>query len=302
MTTRRSDDRGAPAVAGSIAAVRQAVEEARRAGRTIALVPTMGALHAGHTSLIEAASTTGAFTVVSIYVNPTQFGPNEDLDSYPRTPDADRAACGTAGGDLIFAPTSAEMYPRGEQTRVVPGRLAETMCGKFRPGHFQGVCTVVAKLFNIVRPDVAYFGQKDAQQVLIIRRMVQDLHVPVRIETCPIVREPDGLAVSSRNVHLDQEERTRALCLYRALCAGRDALLSGEASIDRVVGLMQRTVSETASASGGPVTIDYLTAVDAESLEALRSPRGRILLAGAVHVGRTRLIDNLVVDLPGDRG
>lgn len=302
MMTRRSDQRGAPVVVDSVSAIRQAVGEARRSGRAIALVPTMGALHAGHTSLIEAASRTGAFTIISIYVNPTQFGPHEDLDSYPRTLEQDRAACEAAGGELIFAPTSAEMYPHGEQTRVIPGRLAETMCGKFRPGHFEGVCTVVAKLFNIVQPDVAYFGQKDAQQVLIIRRMVQDLCMNVRIETCPIVREPDGLAVSSRNVYLDKEDRVRGLCLYQALCAGRDALLPGEASIDRVVDIMRRTVLGTGPTPRESVKIDYLTVVDAESLEVLSSPHGRILLAGAVHIGRTRLIDNLVVDLPINRG
>lgn len=300
--TRRSDERGAPAIVDSVSAVRQAVGDARRGGREIALVPTMGALHVGHASLIEAASRTGAFTIVSIFVNPTQFGPQEDLDAYPRTPDSDRAACGAAGGNLIFAPTSAEMYPPGDQTRVSPGALAETMCGKFRPGHFEGVCTVVAKLFNIVQPDAAYFGQKDAQQFLIIRRMVRDLGMSVRIETCPIVREPDGLAVSSRNAFLAIEDRVRALCLYQALCAGRDALLAGEASIERVVDIMRRTVLETGRTAEEPVRVDYLTAVDAESLEVLRSPHGRILLAGAVHIGRTRLIDNVVVDLPSDRG
>lgn len=300
--TRRSDQRGAPVMVDSVSAMRQAVGEARRSGRAIALVPTMGALHAGHTSLIEAASATGAFTIISIYVNPTQFGPHEDLDSYPRTLESDRAACGAAGGDLIFTPTSAEMYPPDDQTRVTPGALAETMCGKFRPGHFQGVCTVVAKLFSIVQPDVAYFGQKDAQQVLIIRRMVRDLCMNVRIETCPTVREPDGLAVSSRNAYLGKEGRVRALCLYQALCAGRDALLAGEASIARVDDLMRRAVRGGDSTAREPVKIDYLTAVDAESLEALHSPHGRVLLAGAVHIGRTRLIDNLVVDLPSDRG
>ena len=302
MMTRRPDQRGGPAVVASVSAMRQAVGAARRGGRAIALVPTMGALHVGHASLIEASSRTGAFTVVSIYINPTQFGRHEDLDSYPRTLESDRAACGAAGGELIFAPTDAEMYPRGEQTRVSPGALAETMCGKFRPGHFEGVCTVVAKLFNLVQPDAAYFGQKDAQQVLIIRRMVQDLCMPVRIETCPIVREPDGLAVSSRNVYLDEEDRVRGLCLYQALCAGRDALVAGEVSIERVIDIMRRTMLGAGSTPREPVKIDYFTAVGAESLEVLRSPHGRVLLAGAVHIGRTRLIDNLVVDLPSDWG
>jgi len=260
----------------------------------------MGALHAGHASLIEAAAETGAFTVVSIYVNPTQFGPAEDLGAYPRTPQADHAAAGKAGADLIFAPSDEQMYPPGDQTRVRPGPLAETLCGRFRPGHFEGVCTVVAKLFNMVQPDVAYFGRKDAQQALIIQRMVADLHIPVRIEVCPIVREPDGLAISSRNAYLGAEEREQALCLYRALSAGRDMLVAGQRSVQRVIEQMQRTIDQAASAGPGPVAVDYLTVVDAETLEPMREPAGRLLIAGAVRISGTRLIDNMMVDLAAE--
>ncbi|MFQ5430189.1 MAG: pantoate--beta-alanine ligase [Phycisphaerae bacterium] len=296
MTTGNIDEPGGPPVVQTIPAVRQHVARARSVGRRVALVPTMGALHAGHISLIEAATASTAYTVVSIYVNPTQFGPREDLAAYPRTLDADRRACAEAGVDLIFAPTDAAMYPPGDQTRVRPGPLAEPMCGRFRPGHFEGVCTVVAKLFNIVRPDVAYFGQKDAQQAVVIRRMVEDLRLPVQVEVCPIVREPDGLAMSSRNAYLNADERLRALSLYRGLCAGRDLLLSGERSIGRVRERMASAVRE----AGGDVGIDYLVVVDPETL-APAEAKGRVLLAGAVRIGATRLIDNLLVDVDGGR-
>ncbi|GJQ25231.1 MAG: pantothenate synthetase [Phycisphaerae bacterium] len=257
-------------------------------------MPTMGALHAGHVSLIDRCRADGCFTVVSIFVNPTQFGPNEDLSRYPRTYEADRAACERAGVDVLFAPTTDEMYPAGEQTRVRPGKLADALCGPFRPGHFEGVCTVVAKLLNIVQPDFAYFGQKDAQQALIIRRLVIDLAMPVRIVTCPIVRDADGLALSSRNAMLSPAERGQALALYRALCAGRDALLRGEASIGRIIAAMRNTVVQSA----GSVVIDYLSLVDPETLEPITLPCRRVLIAGAIRLGGVRLIDNLTVEIP----
>jgi len=254
----------------------------------------MGALHAGHVSLIDAAKRDGHVVVVSIYVNPTQFGPKEDLAAYPRNFDADRDACEKAGVDLIVTPTDAEMYPPGEQTRVKPGRLAETMCGPLRPGHFEGVCTVVAKLFNIVMPDVAYFGQKDAQQALIIKQMVADLCFPVRIEVCPIVREADGLAMSSRNAYLSKDERIRALSLFRALSLGKQRLLDGEANIGSIIEGMREEIGRIA----GPETvIDYVVVVNADTLEPADSPEGLLLLAGAVRIGKTRLIDNLLVEL-----
>jgi len=261
----------------------------------------MGALHAGHLSLIEASRRTGAFTIVSIYVNPTQFAPGEDLDAYPRTVNDDYAACRTADVDLIFAPCDAEMYPPGDQTRIHPGPLAEPLCGVFRPGHFEGVCTVVAKLFNIVGPDTAYFGQKDGQQALVIRRMVEDLHMPVRIEICPTLREPDGLALSSRNAYLSEADRRRAVCLFGALSTGRDALLSGERSMERIGEMMQRRLKEIAGLAEPSIVLDYLEIVDAETLAPVEDPVGRLMLVGAIRIGKTRLIDNLIVDLRSEK-
>ncbi|MFQ5422885.1 MAG: pantoate--beta-alanine ligase [Phycisphaerae bacterium] len=275
----------------SAADVRLAVGAARRAGRTIGLVPTMGALHAGHVSLIDAARRQGNFTIVSIYVNPAQFGPNEDIDAYPRCFGADRATCSAAGVDLIFAPDHDEVYPAGDQTRVRPGALADTLCGPFRPGHFDGVCTVVAKLFNLVQPDVAYFGRKDAQQAVVIRRMVEDLRMPVRIEVCPIIREPDGLAMSSRNVYLNTAERERSLCLYHALLAGRERLLAGETSMKHVHAAMRKVVE-----AAGDVTVDYLSIVNPDTLAPVTTPSDRVMIAGAIRIGGTRLIDNVLVE------
>ena len=277
----------------TVAEVRAAVAAARRAGRTMGFVPTMGALHAGHVSLIDAARAHGHYTIVSIYVNPTQFGPREDVSKYPRPIEADTAACNKAGVDLIFAPEQGEIYPPGDQTRVRPGRLADALCGPFRPGHFEGVCTVVARLFNIVQPDAAYFGQKDAQQLAIIRRMTIDLRLPVEIVACPIVREPDGLAMSSRNAYLSPDDRKRSLCLNKALCAGRDALIAGERATGRIIARMQGII-----ATAGNVTVDYLSFVDPETLEDIGDAVAkRVLIAGAIRVGATRLIDNLLVDL-----
>ena len=274
------------------AEVRLAVSEACANDRRIGFVPTMGALHAGHVSLIERCRADGCFTIVSIYVNPTQFGPNEDFQQYPRTLENDRAICEKAGVDLIFAPGHQEMYPPGDQTRVHPGSLANTLCGPFRPGHFEGVCTVVAKLFDIVQPDMAYFGQKDAQQALIIRRMARDLHQPVQIVTCPLIRDSDGLALSSRNARLSQDQRTQAAALYRSLCAGRDLLKSGESSLGKVIAQMRAVLAQA-----GIARVDYLSIVDPEDLSTVAIPAKRVLIAGAVRIGEVRLIDNIVVDL-----
>ena len=285
--------------------LRAAIAAARRAGRAIGFVPTMGALHAGHVSLIHAAKQRNDFVVVSIYVNPTQFGPHEDFNKYPRPITADTDACQQAGADLLFTPDHTEMYPPGDQTRVRPGRLADHLCGPFRPGHFEGVCTVVAKLFNLVQPDRAYFGQKDAQQSVIIRRMVRDLAMPVTIEVCPIVREPDGLAMSSRNAYLSPEDRARSLCLYRALCTARDRLQSGERALGKIIAAMRTVI-----AAAGDIRVDYLSLVDPDTLEpingAFAAPQSasppasnrRILIAGAIRLGSTRLIDNLIVSIP----
>jgi len=290
-STRPPSKTAAMDVVATNAQVRASVAAARSRGLTIALIPTMGALHAGHISLIDAAR--DAFRVVSIYVNPTQFGPTEDFARYPRTIDADCAVCRQAGADLVFAPADSEIYPPGEQTRVRPGPLADTLCGPFRPGHFEGVCTVVAKLFNIVQPDVAYFGQKDAQQALIIRRMVIDLAMPLCIEICPIVREPDGLAMSSRNAFLTPEDRARAICLYRALWVARDMLTAGGSNPGRITAAMRAVIAEHAD-----IKVDYLSIVDAANLRPMESLAGKILIAGAIRVGKTRLIDNMILELP----
>lgn len=275
----------------TVAEVRSAVVAARKAGRTIGFVPTMGALHAGHISLVNAAKSDRAFVVASIYVNPTQFGPNEDFTQYPRTFDADSAVCRAAGVGLIFAPTNAEMYPPGDQTRVRPGPLADPLCGAFRPGHFEGVCTVVAKLFNIVQPDIAYFGQKDFQQVRVIEQMVIDLCMPLSIKACPIIREPDGLAMSSRNARLTPADRARSLCLYQALCLARDRLNAGETSGGRIVAAMRAVIAAHAD-----IKVDYLSLVDPQMLESVALPSPRVLIAGAIRLGEVRLIDNLLVE------
>ena len=297
MTGTTGADHGEPRAVTTIEEVRAAVAHARRAGRKIGFVPTMGALHEGHVSLMHAAKKAGTYVVVSIYVNPTQFGPKEDFKQYPRTMEMDRAACAKASVDLIFAPTDAEVYPPGHQTRVQPGKLSETLCGACRPGHFEGVCTIVAKLCNVVQPDVAYFGRKDAQQAVIIRRMVKDLCMPMRIEICPLIREPDGLAMSSRNVRLSPEEQPQALSLYRALCLGRDRLSAGERSVGRITAEMRSSIVQ----NGAGVSVDYLSIVDPETLEPVTESNGRVMIAGAIHVGATRLIDNILVDAPRDQ-
>lgn len=291
-----------PALVANIREVREHIAKARANRRTIALVPTMGALHAGHLSLIEAAKARDAFTVVSIFVNPTQFGPNEDLAAYPNTLEVDIEACRRVGADLVFAPTAAEMYPPNDQTRIHPGPLADTMCGLSRPGHFVGVCTVVAKLFEIVRPDFAVFGQKDAQQALIIRRMVADLFIPVEIVVAPIVREPDGLAMSSRNAYLSAKEREQAICLNRALQAGAASVSSGVTDASVICTAMRAEIVQSLGEANADDQIDYLVAVDADSLQSFSSKSTKLLLAGAVQFGKARLIDNLLVDLPARQG
>jgi len=266
----------------------------------LALVPTMGALHAGHRSLIAAAREHAESVAVSIFVNPLQFGPNEDYDRYPRTFDADLAACAEEGVDVVFAPTVKDMYPDagpdgiGQIVTVDPGSMGRVLEGEFRPGFFQGVLTVVNKLFNLVRPDVAVFGQKDAQQVAVVRRMVRDLCLPVTILSAPTVRDPDGLATSSRNVYLSPEERTSALALSRALFAGADAAPSGPAAVLAAAGAV---LGEAAHATP-PVSVDYLALVDpATFTEVDGDYRGEAVLAVAAWVGETRLIDNVPLTL-----
>jgi pantoate--beta-alanine ligase len=281
-----------PVVVGDIASLREAVAGARRRGLSIGLVPTMGALHAGHVSLIEAARARTAFVVVSIFVNPTQFGPKEDLQRYPRPLARDVELCGEAGVNLVFHPEPAVMYPPGYRTFVEVTGLQDVLCGASRPGHFRGVATVVLKLLNLVQPDVALFGQKDAQQARLLQQMVRDLNVPVEVCVCPIVREADGLALSSRNEYLEAQERQQATVLHRALQEARRRIEEGERDGD----LLRRVLTQRV-ASAPDAVLDYAAVVDADSLTPLaRLIAGRpVLLALAVKFGGTRLIDNLLI-------
>lgn len=282
-----------PRIATTVDAVRQAVQHARQAGCTVGLVPTMGALHAGHASLIRAARAGTEFVVVSIFVNPTQFGPKEDLAQYPRPFEQDVALCGAEGVQLVFAPDPALIYPQGFRTLVEVTGLQNPLCGAARPGHFRGVATVVLKLFNIVQPDLAYFGQKDAQQARLIQQMTTDLNLPLRVVVCPTVREPDGLALSSRNRYLDADQRRHATVLYAALQAVRHKVLAGERSTPALVEGMRAAILATPGAA-----VDYAAIVDADSLQPVERLDRRVLAALAVYFGKTRLIDNLVLDIP----
>jgi len=250
----------------------------------------MGALHEGHASLCRAARAETGFVVVSIFVNPTQFGPSEDFSRYPRTWDADLELCGREGVDLVFAPEAAAIYPPGFSTHVEVAGLQDGLCGASRPGHFRGVATVVLKLFNIVPADIAYFGQKDAQQARIIEQMVRDLDIPVEVRVCPIIREPDGLALSSRNRYLDPDQRRRAVVLSEALQEARGAIERGE----RDAGRLQRWLAARIEATPGAV-LDYAAVVDAHTLQPVQTICGDVLLALAVKFGPTRLIDNVLV-------
>jgi pantoate--beta-alanine ligase len=250
----------------------------------------MGALHEGHISLIRAARRECGYVVVSIFVNPIQFGPNEDFTRYPRPFEKDAAICEAERVDLIFAPDAATMYPPNFRTIVEVSQLQDTLCGASRPGHFRGVATVVLKLFNIVQADVAYFGQKDAQQARLIEQMVRDLEVPIRLRICQIVREPDGLALSSRNRYLDAAQRGAATVLSRSLREARELIERGE----RDAALIKHALTAPIQATPGAV-LDYAEVVDAESLQPLTKLTGKLLLAVAARFGQTRLIDNEVV-------
>lgn len=285
-----------PPVASTIAEVRAAAEQARSAGKRIGFVPTMGALHAGHAALIRASRAECDFTVVSIFVNPTQFGPNEDFARYPRTFDADRALCGAIGTELIFAPAREEMYPPDSRTFVEVTGLQDELCGRTRPGHFRGVATVVAKLFSIVQPHLAFFGQKDAQQVAIIRRMVADLNLPVVVRALPTVREPDGLAMSSRNRYLDPTQRLNATCLVRALRKAEALVAGGERSVSAV----ERAMTDLIVATPGAL-LDYVEIREADTLDSVTTIDRPALAALAVFFGTTRLIDNTILS-PGTPG
>jgi pantoate--beta-alanine ligase len=264
-------------------------KSAHRAGKTVGFVPTMGALHEGHLSLVRAARAQSDVVVVSIFVNPTQFGPNEDFAKYPRSFDRDKAMLGGENTDCIFSPSVEEMYPPGATTWVTVEGLSEKLDGRSRPGHFRGVTTVVSKLFNIVAPQRAFFGQKDAAQVAVIRKMVRDLNFDVNIMVCPIVRESDGLAMSSRNAYLNPEQRRQATVLHRALECVRARIEQGETRAENLISLGKQTIA------GEPgVRLDYFELVDPDTLDPVSNVTNGALVAVAAYVGATRLIDNFL--------
>lgn len=279
-------------ITGSISEVRAQVKEWRKQGLTVGLVPTMGYLHEGHKSLIDRAVAENDRVVVSDFVNPIQFGVNEDLATYPRDIEADKRLCGEAGADLIFHPEAEEMYAPDFSTYVETEKVSKGLCGRTRPTHFRGVCTVVCKLFHIVMPDRAYFGQKDAQQLAVIRRMVRDLDMDIQIVGCPIIREADGLAKSSRNTYLNKEEREASLVLSRAIFHGESMIKNGERDAEAVLEAMRGLIEAEPLAR-----IDYVEMVDADSIQPLARAAGRVLVAVAVYIGRTRLIDNFILEV-----
>ena len=276
----------------SISEVKAIIRAQRKIGKTIGFVPTMGYLHEGHKSLIKASVSENDFNIVSIFVNPIQFGVNEDFSKYPRDMSSDSKLAQEEGVDIIFAPTINEMYPNGFKTYVEVGEITNIMCGKSRPGHFKGVTTVVNKLFNIVSPDKAYFGQKDAQQVAVIKQMVSDLNMNIEIITCPIIREADGLAMSSRNVYLSPEERKAATILSKALFEAVRVISDGERRKEKVLEFITSRILSEKSAQ-----IDYISIVSADTLEEIKIVNGKLLIALAVKFGTTRLIDNIIVEV-----
>lgn len=276
-------------VVKTIDEIRSAVKAAKRQSKTVGLVPTMGFLHEGHKSLIVRAVSENDFVVVSDFVNPTQFGPNEDFESYPRDIEKDRLLCEEAGADIIFNPEPSEMYDNA-LTTVSVDKITKTLCGASRPIHFAGVATVVSKLFNIVAPDRAYFGEKDAQQLLVIKKMVKDLNFDIEIIGCPIIREDDGLAKSSRNTYLNTDERKASLCLSRALNIGKAMIDNGETSAKAVKDAIISEIEKE------PLSrIDYVEIADLDTLESTDKTEG-ILCAIAVYIGKTRLIDNFIIE------
>lgn len=276
----------------SILKLRQHLEDKRKEGFTVGFVPTMGYLHQGHLSLIKTSVEENDLTVLSIYVNPTQFAPNEDLDKYPRDIEKDKELAQEVGADIIFIPTDEIMYKKGHRTYVNVEGLTEHLCGRSRPTHFQGVTTIVAKLLNIVSPHRAYFGQKDAQQAIVIKRMVEDLNMHVKVVVCPIVREEDGLAMSSRNTYLGESERHQAVVLYKALQEAKTAIGQGLNEASKVRELMhQRVLTQSAA------RIDYVSIVNEDTLEEVTKIKGKILIAIAVKFGSIRLIDNIRMEV-----
>ncbi|MDD5135394.1 MAG: pantoate--beta-alanine ligase [Phycisphaerae bacterium] len=279
-------------VVEKIEELKQLIAQVKTAGKKIGFVPTMGALHAGHFSIIKAAREQTDFVVVSIFVNPAQFGPAEDIDKYPKTLDADTAGCEKLGVDIVFAPTVAGMYPSENLTWVNVEKLTEPLCGRNRPGHFRAVATVCAKLFNIVQPDIAFFGQKDAQQSIVIKQMVSDLNMPLEIIVCPTVREPDGLAMSSRNSYLDTEERKDAVLIYAALKEAELFITAGHRKSSELIGEMEKILKLSSR-----IKIEYISVLDSRTLEEIEQANGEVLVAIAVKLGQARLIDNIMLNI-----
>lgn len=279
-------------IVSTVEQVREEVKKWRQQGLTVGLVPTMGYLHEGHKSLIDKAVAQNDKVVVSVFVNPIQFGPTEDLATYPRDLERDAALCEDAGAALIFHPEKEDMYFDDFCTYIDMDGLTKGLCGKTRPIHFRGVCTVVGKLFNIVHPDRAYFGQKDAQQLAVVRRMVRDLNFDLEIVGCPIIREEDGLAKSSRNTYLSEEERKAAVILHKGLVRGEEMVSAGEKDVKKVLDAITEIIESEPLAR-----IDYVEAVDFDNIETIDTIEGSVLVAVAVYIGKTRLIDNFIVGL-----
>ena len=279
-------------ISGSINEVRQIVKKWRKEGLTVGLVPTMGYLHEGHKSLIDKAVKENDRVVVSVFVNPIQFGPTEDLASYPRDLERDAKLCEEAGANLIFHPEKEEMYFDDFSSFVEVQGVSKGLCGKSRPIHFRGVCTVVTKLFNIVKPDRAYFGQKDAQQLAVVKRMVRDLNMDIEIVGCPIIREEDGLAKSSRNTYLSAEERKAAVILSKSLKLGKEAIEKGERDSKKIIDIITNNINTDKLAK-----IDYVEIVDPLSIENIDKIENSALVAMAVYIGKTRLIDNFIYEV-----
>ncbi|CAM2943594.1 pantoate--beta-alanine ligase [Hathewaya histolytica] len=274
----------------SITEVRKQINEWKSEGYSVGLVPTMGYLHDGHKSLIEKAHSQNNKVIVSIFVNPIQFGPNEDYDKYPRDIEKDSKLCESAGADIIFNPEVSEMYPEEILTSVKLKNLANGLCGAKRPGHFDGVCTVVSKLFNIVNPTRAYFGEKDAQQLAVIKKMVKDLNFDIEVVSCPIVREVDGLAKSSRNTYLSQDERNSALVLNKSLLEAKKEIEKGETSANKIKDLILSIISSEPVAK-----VDYVEVVNFNTIKDTEKILNETLIAIAVYIGKTRLIDNIII-------
>jgi len=280
----------------TIQELRERIDHVRRRGQSVGLIPTMGYLHDGHMALVDAARRECDCVVTSIFVNPLQFGPNEDFASYPRDLERDASVLAAHGCDLLFAPSVSEMYPEPLQTAVMLPDMSQVLCGRTRPTHFRGVTTVVTKLFNIVQPDKAFFGQKDGQQVILIRRMVQDLNLPVSVMTVPTVREQDGLAKSSRNIYLTAAERPHANVLYRALSHAHHLLVQGERQADRLVSEMHSVIDRD-----GAAKLDYAEIVNLSNLAPVTLVEGQVMLAIAAYIGKARLIDNFQLEVTPTR-